>query len=418
MPENRGKLVLMGSGELTATMVELHKSLLHGPGGRPEAVFLDTPAGFQLNVDHIARKAAAYFESRIGCPLTLVSYKSAESVDPEQSVRITQTLRQSGYILIGPGSPTYALNQWRASRIPDALIDQVASGGCLVTASAAALTVGRYTLPVYEIYKVGQAPHWVEGLDILGHFGFNTVVVPHWNNAEGGNHDTRFCFMGETRFARLEALLPEPADILGLDEHTALIIDFAEQQARVNGIGRVVLRRNGQDRIFNKDDVVPLSLLRGETQEAPRSVSPAAAQPTEPAGAQPDAEVWRRLHSQADQVRDALAAHRPEEATTAMLALEHLVWENQQTLQDVDGLGAARELLREAMVLTGNRLAALPPSRRACLDPLVAALLSLRDQFRSRRQWASADALRDCLSSAGIAVEDAADGTRWSMDGD
>ena len=43
-------------------------------------------------------------------------------------------------------------------------------------------------------------------MNILGHFGFNLVVVPHWNNAEGGNHDTRFCFMGEPRFKKLESL--------------------------------------------------------------------------------------------------------------------------------------------------------------------------------------------------------------------
>jgi len=55
-----------------------------------------------------------------------------------------------------------------------------------VAASAAALTIGRFTLPVYEIYKVGQDIHWVDGLDILSQFGLHLVVVPHWNNAEGG----------------------------------------------------------------------------------------------------------------------------------------------------------------------------------------------------------------------------------------
>ena len=52
----------MGSGELTATMVEVHKALLAGLGERPRAVFLDTPAGFQLNVDQISRKAVEYFD--------------------------------------------------------------------------------------------------------------------------------------------------------------------------------------------------------------------------------------------------------------------------------------------------------------------------------------------------------------------
>src|SRR6266571_3494942 len=33
------------------------------------------------------------------------------------------------------------------------------------------------------------------------------VVIPHYDNAEGGTHDTRFCYLGERRLAALEALL-------------------------------------------------------------------------------------------------------------------------------------------------------------------------------------------------------------------
>ena len=40
------------------------------------------------------------------------------------------------------------------------------------------------------------------------------VVIPHWNNAEDGTHDTRFCFMGEPRFRRLESLIPEEVPVL------------------------------------------------------------------------------------------------------------------------------------------------------------------------------------------------------------
>jgi hypothetical protein len=43
--EAKGIIALMGSGELTATMVEVHKGLLAGLAVAPRAVFLDTPAG-------------------------------------------------------------------------------------------------------------------------------------------------------------------------------------------------------------------------------------------------------------------------------------------------------------------------------------------------------------------------------------
>ena len=79
MPSKKGIIVLMGSGELTATMVEVHKALLAGLGGRPQAVFLDTPAGFQLNVDQISSKAVEYFATRVKHPLAVASYKAHDS---------------------------------------------------------------------------------------------------------------------------------------------------------------------------------------------------------------------------------------------------------------------------------------------------------------------------------------------------
>ena len=39
MPSAKGMIVLMGSGELTATMVEVHKELLGRISGAPKAVF-------------------------------------------------------------------------------------------------------------------------------------------------------------------------------------------------------------------------------------------------------------------------------------------------------------------------------------------------------------------------------------------
>ena len=144
---------------------------------------------------------------------------------------------------------------WRSEILLDILKKRIEAGGCLVAASAAALTVGRFTLPVYEIYKVGNDLHWVEGMDILGHFGFNLLVIPHWNNAEGGTHDTRFCYMGEPRFHKHESLLPEDVYILGLDEHTACIIDLEKEEVCIKGIGHVTLHKQDTEMTFEKSTV-------------------------------------------------------------------------------------------------------------------------------------------------------------------
>lgn len=55
----------MGSGELTTTMVEVHKELLWGLPDSHQAVFLDTPAGFELNADQISKSALGYFQVQV-----------------------------------------------------------------------------------------------------------------------------------------------------------------------------------------------------------------------------------------------------------------------------------------------------------------------------------------------------------------
>lgn len=49
------------------------------------------------------------------------------------------------------------------------------------------------------------------------------------------------------------------------------------------------------------------------------------------------------------------------------------------------------------------------------LDHLVGALVHERAEARAAKDWATADALRDRLTQAGIVVEDGADGVRWHL---
>ena len=145
----------------------------------------------------------------------------------------------------GPGSPTFAL-AWRNTPVPGALADKLRSGGAVVFSSAAALTLGTATVPVYEIYKVGLDPYWLNGLDVLAEVGLNVAVIPHYDNAEGGNHDTRFCYLGERRLAMLEPELPDGCFVLGIDEHTGVVMDLDADTADIVGKGAITLRHNGQ----------------------------------------------------------------------------------------------------------------------------------------------------------------------------
>ena len=421
MADTGGTIVLMGSGELTGTMVELHKSLLRPYGPSAQAAFLDTPAGFQLNVDQIAQKAGAYFRQRINRTLQVASFRSAVDQDALSCEQAFETLRRADYVLIGPGSPTYALEQWRRSPVPELLAEHVEKGGCLVAASAAALTMGRLTLPVYEIYKVGQPLHWVDGLNILKRWGLDLVVLPHWNNAEGGNHDTRYCFMGAPRLELLEKLMPPGSQLLGLDEHTALIVHPARSYAAVQGVGTVTLRRAGREWVFEKGDRVPLSLLRGEAAGDPAVAdrdSSKSRSPSRFGDNQVSKNMWDKLHAMAGAIRTALNDGADRAVAGGLLEMERFIWQVMVELEEEDSVGAAREIFRELLASLLTRFAARPHDRESCLRPLVDALLSLREQLRAQKKWGAADAVRDCLAQSGVVVEDTSEGARWSLAGD
>ena len=416
MKSKKGKIVLMGSGELTATMVEVHKGLLGQLPTSPQAAFLDTPAGFQLNVDQISAKAVEYFRIHVRHPMTISSFKSHKTITDFEAQQAFQILRNSNYVLIGPGSPTYAVRQLKETPVPKILTQCVAKGGCLVAASAAALTVGRLTLPVYEIYKVGHDLHWVDGMDILGQFGVDLVVIPHWNNAEGGTHDTRFCFMGEPRFRSLESLIPQKVPVLGLDEHTACILDFEANQADVKGIGQVTLRTSQGEMSFNAGDRLPLEILRGADADSGWRPNPAdPLTPQKNSGDAPNS-FWDRIHALENHFHKGLVEHDPKASTNALLELDRTIWQAQRDLESEEYISQARDTLRDLIVLTGNELSSSPGNQAECLAPLVAALLELRQRFRANEQWAEADAIRDVLQSVNIAVEDTKNDSQWRLE--
>ena len=108
-------------------------------------------------------------------------------------------VESASYVFAGAGSPTYAV-----PHLADSLLWRCVAGigwsdgSTLALASAMALAVSKYTLPVYEIFKVGEELSWTPGLDLFGSLGMDLAIVPHWNNNEGGAKlDTSHCYMGD-----------------------------------------------------------------------------------------------------------------------------------------------------------------------------------------------------------------------------
>jgi hypothetical protein len=428
-------LVLMGSGETAPTMVTTHREVFARLGQAPRAVLLDTPYGFQENAPDISRRAVEYFAQRAQLPIEVVGFAGPLAADPgsagdQPTAAALARLRSAAFVFSGPGSPTYALAVWRASPVPEALSAKLAGGGAVVFASAAAVTIGRFALPVYEIYKVGLAPYWLDGLDLLAPLGLGgaCVVIPHFDNAEGGTHDTRFCYMGERRLRLLEDMLPAEGWVLGIDEHTALILDLDSRQATVTGRGQVTVRRRGSAERLPSGTTTALDALARTAELAGRIRAPGASDSDASMGTTAPAVRPESARSpdggspllgevaRIEQVfATALGAHSASEAVDAILHLDQTILEwSADTLQS-DEPDRARAILHSLVHRLGEAASTGLRDPREILAPLVDGLIALRADLRASGAWPLADRIRDRLTAAGIEIRDTPKGTVWTL---
>ncbi len=416
-------LAIMGSGETAPTMNAPHRAIFERLGPDVDAVLLDTPFGFQENAPILASKAIEYFRDAIGRRVEAAGLTRTDSGDTVAIERGVAKVRSADWLFAGPGSPTFALDQWRNTPVPAALADKLRSGGAVVFSSAAALTLGRATVPVYEIYKVGVDPYWMDGLDVLAEVGLNVAVIPHYDNAEGGNHDTRFCYLGERRLAMLEPELPDGCFVLGIDEHTGVVMDLDADTAQIVGKGAVTVRRNGESFRFEAGNTIPIDSLR-EGVNRPSTSTPEA-DPGQTSGrGESDRDTGATVDAPVDSLAAAATLHEAEfeaalgardadGAVAAILQLETAIvdW-SRDTLQS-DDIDRARAALRSMIVRLGAAATEGVRDVRQVLGPVVEAALAARVVARSEKAFAVSDAIRDELANAGIEVRDTPDGAEW-----
>jgi hypothetical protein len=236
-------------------------------------------------------------------------------------------------------------------------------------ASAAAIAVSAYALPVYEIYKVGEDLHWKQGLDFFGAFGLPLIFIPHWNNNDGGDElDTSRCFMGQTRFSELMQLLPSDLTVLGIDEKTALILDIYQGTARVIGLGEVTLIHTGHQH------------RRGLSPDLNGTGLEEVAQAR-------NGHIHQYLHGQIFPLSECC----PFELPDLRAGIPEAVWQT---------------------VLAAQPLQDEPekPPPQSPLPDQVQALVKARQDARAHQDWAAADALRRRIGELGWQVIDTPDG--------
>ena len=453
-------LAIIGSGETSPTMVTVHRELVSRLGlDHPQAIVLATPYAFQENAADVSARAQLYFADSVGLRVRIAAGTSPQA-DPEMAPPLTgedepeegqqaADIGTADWVFAGPGSPSYALAHWQAGPVAAALRDRVLAGyGLTVLASAAAATAGQFTVPVYEIYKAGGALRWLAGLDLLGPLGLTVAVIPHYDNAEGGRYDTRHCYLGERRLAVMERELPAGAAVLGVDEHTAVLIDLRTEGIEIRGRGGVTVRRAGHSVVLPSGTRLPVAELRdlvrgirrptgagpgeaGPGQTGPGQTGPGQTGPGDgpedgrarcdaesggagPAGGEQAALPLPEIMAAAQREFAAAADDRDAGAMAGViLELETAIRQWEADTDEDQGTEQARALLRSLIARLGRAAQDGLADPRNRLRPAVEPLLALRATLRREGNFAAADAIRDALAAAGLDVSDTPEGTRW-----
>ena len=216
-----------------------------------------------------------------------------------------------------------------------------------------------------------------------------------------------------------ESLLDEDTYVLGVDEHTGLVIDLDAATASVVGNSNVTIRLRTESFVYPTGSVIPLSLLQspsslltgsGEVSSshsiAPSPVAPAAAQANSL-----DAVLDESIQQfdQAMQQRDALAAVR------AALSLEQAMQDwSIDTLQS-DVLVRSRSALRSMISQLGDAAIGGVRDPREVVAPYIEAMLSVRATVRAEKRFDLSDVIRDVFASLNIEVRDTPAGAEWSL---
>ncbi len=234
-------LILFGSGEIAPSSVDIYRQTFLQLGKRNLKISLiTTPAGFQPNVELVYDEIKDFLLASLPDFKLTVNLIMANRLEDANDPSIVADLDGSDIILMGPGSPTYAVKHLKNSLLLAKIIELIKAGSSLILASAATISCSKYALPVYEIFKVGEELHWQDGLNLYQEIYQELTVIPHFNNREGGEGlDTSNCYIGANRASKLYAQLPLEAPLLGIDEHTALIIDLDSGKQLVRGKGNI-----------------------------------------------------------------------------------------------------------------------------------------------------------------------------------
>jgi cyanophycinase-like exopeptidase len=332
--EQPGLVILFSSGETSASGQPVYDWLFRRLSSPIQMAVLETPAGFQPNSALVAEKVADFVRHHLQNhqpQITVVPARKRGTLFSPDDAEIVSPLLQANVIFAGAGSPTYAVRQLRDTLAWHTLVARHRLGAAVVLASAGVIAASAQALPVYEIYKVGDDPHWCPGLDFFGPYGLKLAFISHFDNKEGGAElDTSRGFIGRARFDQLLTMLPSGTAVVGLDEHTALIIDLVAGTCRVMGRGGVTVCWGEKEKRYQDGGAFAIAELGPFHMPHPRTGIPD--------------QVWERAQAARTKARARAASRPPVEVLTLV---------DKREVARADGDWAAADSLREQICALG-----------------------------------------------------------------
>jgi len=187
----------------------------------------------------------------------------------------------------------------------------------------------------------------------------------------------------------LEDRLPDGVFVLGIDEHTGLVIDLDTGAAEVVGRGSVTVRSRGSEWSVASGSSTTLAEI---AEHAKVELQRPAATDAPGRALDPDGALDQALQQR--DVRAALA----------------LVAELERTATSDDERGVAASYLARCIAALGDAV-----DLTVAVTPYVELLLAQRARARDDKRWSDSDAIRDGLSALGIEVRDGSDGATWAL---
>ena len=334
-----GTVAILGSGEAAATGRRVLGMLLRELAEPRTLAVLDTPAGFQPNADRVAGKLVEFIAGRLGDlrPRAGVVRARREDLGAPMGEAALAAIAAARCVVAGPGSPSYTYSAAGGYPVCGRFARGASPRATLDFASAAAVAMGTYAIPVYEIFKVGEAARDSRP----GRAGSAGHAAGHCAALEqlGGRSraDTEPPLSRQARFDAMRRQLPPETLVLGIDEHPACVLDFGRGHAAVLGAGGVELLRWGVDRALRER----------------RDLSAGAAGQLGCGRAPPDAPAPAAKPSTADMAA-SVGVHGPDEMASVETALVPDPWTEPGaqspaiSVEPVDALVAIRMELRAA----------------------------------------------------------------------